>query len=135
MGKYNVGDKVVVTNDKILGFYDGKMGIVQLTIAKDKYQVFFPEHDRTIHSLCFFSEDSLEPYEEEEIVPLQFDRKFSNLDDKIDTMENILKKYNLSARDSSGFMYVYDFLDGLQLAWHKFSEEDKADLIKCIVGE
>lgn len=42
MGKYNVGDKVVVTNDKILGFYDGKMGIVQLTIAKDKYQVFFP---------------------------------------------------------------------------------------------
>lgn len=139
------GDRVIVTNS-LYGMYDGKKGFVHRVLENgEDIEVILDVNKGKIGEITRLFMRNVE--KEIVIQPTPVSSKevgeatkkvlgqITSIDDRLDNLEIILNKYDLSVKDSCGFMYIYDFLDELSQKFDEISSKDKEEIAFCILGE
>lgn len=142
------GDRVTVVNS-LYGMYDNKKGVVHRVLG-ESVEVILDVNRGKIGEITRLSIKNIERIEGNEkspiqaiadLLPKQEEAEMKSkegqvcIDDRMDILENILNKYDLSVKEGCGFMYIYDFLDDLTSKWEELDKKDKEDVAFCILGE
>lgn len=139
------GDRIIIVNS-LYGMYDGKKGVVHRVLKNgEDIEVILDVNRGKIGEITRLSTKNVE--KEIIIQPTPISSKevgestkkvlgeITSIDDRLDNLEIILNKYELSVKDGCGFMYIYDFLDELSSKWNEIEESDKEDIAFCMIGE
>ena len=135
-----VGDRIIVV-ESLYDMFNHEKGVIVDKIDEDTVAVILDKDkggacERTLFNTSCLKLDNFNktPIERKR-VGLQAVVDRMSIDDRIDTLEDVLSKYNLSVKDGCGFMYIYDFLEQLSSNWEEFSKEDKDDIVFCLTSE
>lgn len=137
----NVGDRIVVVNS-LMGIYNDKKGVIRRIVDSDYVEVVLDINRGTISEVTLLPIVAIESIKVDQetsslkqVTSVDVKRDCESIDDRLDNVEILLNKYNLSIKDGCGFMYIYDFLDTLGLNWNLISSEDREIIAYCLLGE
>ena len=136
----SIGDRIVVVNS-LMGIYDGKKGSVKRVINNEYIEVVLDINRGTVSEVTLLPIHAVEliKIEQQPTIKQSLNTEVKtdceSIDDRMDNMETLLSKYNLSIKDGCGFMYIYDFLDNLNVNWNLISTDDKKLIAYYLLGE
>ena len=137
----NVGDRIVVV-DSLMGIYNDKKGVIRRIVDNDYVEVVLDINRGTISEVTLLPIVAIKSIKVDQetsslkqVASVDVKRDCESIDDRLDNVEILLNKYNLSIKDGCGFMYIYDFLDTLGLNWNLISSEDREIIAYCLLGE